>query len=523
MLDSGIFPYGLYPEASLPAAYEAEQFTALVRLATAAYHSDQADLPASTVWPPRILSGIEIAQDVVGGLGLGGVVALTASEITVADGDNWSADMARYGTADGREIEIRVAEVLDPRASDYGTPLRDTALVWRGPVARVDRLAGRKARVALGDATDRLSALLQSTRYTGTGGLQGSEALKDRPMPVCLGRRFNIQPVYLGIVDIGDGLLPTYQTHWRGIVGHNVVRMRGVTQTKVVSTPGVSEWRDYPALGLFQLGSDPDGTVTCDVSGEASAYPDSIAAVLWHMVSALGPQMTDDDRDSVSWQFAEADLPGLVGFYQPAQDITTLAAVQRILSSCGAVLSGDRGGKLRLFDPFTATTDIQFDIAALNVVQEPEPVPLPDQLAPAPREVKVDWGQNDAPIPDLGTAADATLRQRLADTTAPVASYASNLVTQRVARERALRLPGAYYDLVDAQARAERIGTWLEGGARAVRVMTDRYLGQINLGDYGRVTYPGYGLDTGFAGVVVGLREYVERRRVEIVIVGAGG
>lgn len=523
MLDAGFFPYGFLPEASLPADAIEDQAEAPLRFATAAWHSDVADDPPSTAWAARILGDVEVSQDIIGGLGIGGVVALTAAELIVSDQDNWAGDLSRYSTADGREAEIRVAEVTDVRASDFGTPLRDTVVAWRGTVRRVERLSGRRARVSLTDPTARLEAALQPMRYSGAGGLQGSAALADRPMPVCMGRNFNIAPVYLGDVDLGDGPLPTFQSHWRAVVAHDAVRIRGVEQTPVLTAPGVSEFRDWPALGVFQIGSTPDGSVTCGVRGEADGYPNTVPAVIWALCSTLGPQMVTSDRDATSWLFAEADLPGEIDFYQGASDIRTLDAVQRVLAGCGAVLCGDRAGALRLFDPFTRDQTIQFDIPPSGVVDEPEPVTLPDLLSPAPYEVQIGYGANAAPVADIAAGADADLWQRLADGVPPLALYTSNLITQRVAQQRALRLPPVYADAVGAQARAEVIGTWLEGGARAVRIITDRYLHVINMGDVGRVTYPGYGLDTGFIGVVVAMREDQQRRRVTVTLLGNGG
>jgi len=523
MLDQGLFPYGAFAETTLPPGAESEQFAAAVRFATTGWHSDALDDPPSTSWPPRILGEVEVAQSAFAGLGGGNVLSLTASEILISDTDDFAADMARFNTADGREIELRVAEVIAPRASDYGTPLRATARVWRGPVRRVERLAGRRARISLSDEVEALNVPLQPMRYAGTSGLAGGADLADRPLPVAIGQVFNVAPVALGLIDLGDGALLTYQTHWRGIVAHDVVRIRGVAQTAVGSAPGIGQFRDWPGLGVFQLGSSPDGSVTCDVRGEAAGYPSSIPQIVWAIASTLGPSLPEESRDATAWAFAEAALPGLVGFWQPAEDITALAAVQRLLAGCGAVLSGDRAGRLRLFDPFAVADTLQFDIAAARLVAEPEPLGLPDLLAPAPSRVEVEWGRNNAPIGDLAAAVGSAERQRLADFVAPVGSYTSRLIEARVARPRTLRLPGPYALPADAQARAEQIGAFLEGGARAVRVVTDDYLGAINLGDQGRVTYPGAGLEAGMTGTVIGLRERLGARRLEITLLSAEG
>jgi hypothetical protein len=122
----------------------------------------------------------------------------------------------------------------------------------------------------------------QGTRYQGSGGLEGPVALAERPKPVCLGRVFTATLVALGNVDLGAGTLPTYQTNWHAIVAHDAVRIRGVSQAPVTGTPAVGQYRDWPALGCFRLGSTLDGTVAADmqddtVGGYANASPTCFA------------------------------------------------------------------------------------------------------------------------------------------------------------------------------------------------------------------------------------------------------
>lgn len=98
----------------------------------------------------------------------------------------------------------------------------------------------------------------------------------------------------------------------------------------------------------------------------------------------------------------------------------------------------------------------------------------------------------------------------------------SSLITSRVAQQREISFPAAYWTETEALARAEKWRTVLEAGPRMVRVLTDRFLGQIEIGQIGRVTYPAFGFDEGFVGVVVGWRESLTVRRVEITLWGAG-
>ena len=108
------------------------------------------------------------------------------------------------------------------------------------------------------------------------------------------------------------------------------------------------------------------------------------------------------------------------------------------------------------------------------------------------------------------------------DAPASFARTESSLITSRVAQQREISFPAAYWTEAEALARAEKWRTVLEAGPRMVRVLTDRFLGQIEIGQIGRVTYPAFGFDEGFVGVVVGWRESLTARRVEITLWGAG-
>jgi hypothetical protein len=513
----------LSAEAVIPPAAEASQVTTALRLATAAYHTDPADEPPSALYAPRILGDVEVVEDVVGTLGYGGTAALTVSLVDLSDTDLFAADLARFSLADGRLATLRAVPVTDRQASHWGTPLRDAPPVWSGTVRRVDRVAGRRARVSLGDITERLSAPLQPTRYAGTGGLEGDTALEGRPKPVTLGRVFNEAPVFLGNVDLGDGALPTYQAHWRAVDGFDAVRIRGAEQAAVGVAPGVGEYRPWTALGLFQLGSTPDGDVTCGLRGDvAGGYVDTTAGVLWRLLSSLGPQFAETDRDVDSWLLADADIPHAIGLFQGAEETTAQAAAQRILAGSGAVLASGRSGRLRLFDPFARVDTLQFDIRAEWLLVEPVPVELPAALMPAPREVRVEWGRAGASVATPATSTPAALLERLSSGGAPAATYTSAVIAARVAQHRTMLLPGLFADVVGAQARADRIGGWVEDGPQAWAIVTDRYLGQIELGHMGRFTWPGLGLDGGCLGVVVGLRERLAGRRVALTVVGVG-
>jgi hypothetical protein len=289
-----------------------------------------------------------------------------------------------------------------------------------------------------------------------------------------------------------------------------------LADAKVGTAPTVGQYRDWPTLGVFQLGSTPDGTVTADVRGDSTGgYANAIPDVLRRLVQALGPQLSDTDLQTDAWSFAQVDLAGEIGWFRGPDEISTADAAQDILASCGAVLAGGRAGLLRLFDPLADDLP-QFDLPAPWII-DLQPLALPVGLRPLPRAVAVEWQRNWTPLSDLAGSVDGTERQRLAGTASGPARAESALVTSRVAQQRDLRLAGLYATEADALARADKWRRWVEAGPRLFEIQTDRYLGQIECGDIGRVTYPAYGLDRGVRGVVA-WREALGARRLTITL-----
>jgi hypothetical protein len=196
---------GMLAPAFLPDAFISPQSITALRFASAGFYSATTDTPALEFFEPRILGDIEIGQSAADAVAVGGRVALTVSEIALADADGFAADLARYGIADGRQAWVFSIPVNDASASDFGTSLASAAVPFSGIVRQVDRTGAFAARLALNDITERLSTPLQPTLYQGTSGTEGGADLKGKPKPVALGQVFNVAPVFLGNVNLGAG------------------------------------------------------------------------------------------------------------------------------------------------------------------------------------------------------------------------------------------------------------------------------------------------------------------------------
>ncbi len=533
-------PAGTSPAHVVPAAYAVVQPVGLLRWATAGYLSASSDSPADTLWEPRLLGDVQVSQSAVDAVGLGGILPVGLADIDLADADGALADLDRWGTADGRRATITVIPVEDPRASDFGTPLAgaplglrmdllsglatiartDPVAAFAGITSRVDRNLDRTGTLRLVDVVERLAVPLQPTKYLGTGGLEGGDELNDKPKPIALGRVFNIEPVALGDIDLGVGIgaLPTYQFHWREAQAVDAVRIRGVVQTLVGGAPVVGQARAFASLGLFQLGGTPDGSVRCDVRGDAvGGYVSSTAGVMKRLVQSLGPQLGAADIDSTTFAFAETDLPGEIGWSIGPEEITASQAAERIMSGCGAVLCGGRAGTLRLVDPLAEDVD-QFSLAAMHIV-DCRPMAMPAAFKPLPRAVAVGWRPNWAPIDDVAGAVSAADRTRFRNVQSGPGRLESPAVTARVAQQRDLTFRGLYWAQIDAVSRAAVWRRFLAAGPRLFQVTTDRYLQLIETGHIGRITYPAWGLDSGVRVSVVGWAESIAARRLTLTVI----
>ena len=61
------------------------------------------------------------------------------------------------------------------------------------------------------------------------------------------------------------------------------------------------------------------------------------AGVLRRLLQILGPGFSASEFDADAWTLAEADLPGLIGFYQAATPSTALASAETVLAGYGAI------------------------------------------------------------------------------------------------------------------------------------------------------------------------------------------
>lgn len=137
----------------------------------------------------------------------------------------------------------------------------------------------------LEDATDKLNQPVQKDLYTGNGGVDGPEAMRDTSKPVCFGSPFNIEPVLIDpanlvyqfhageareVVQVRDKANPlTLHT----IVSTYEEMMAFQAPSDDVETPDfpLGTYLACPKQGCFRLAGQPAGRITADVRGAGGA------------------------------------------------------------------------------------------------------------------------------------------------------------------------------------------------------------------------------------------------------------
>lgn len=472
----------------------------------------------NTFYRARLMADAVITQTAIDSLGMGGRIGLTAAQLDLWNGDRALDVIAAQGLATGRTARIRALPAPSPWKSDAGGALVDAATAFSGVVSGLAQ-DGQLARMTLDDLSWRLSKPLQANLYDGSGGTGGTADLAGKPKPLSFGWRYNVTPIYLGLVDLGDGAKQTYQTHWRAIAGHDAVRERGVPMSQTTSAPGVGQWKDWPAQGCFQIGFAPNGVITCDVRGDAVGfYAGSTVQIVQRMLSTLGPLFSDSDFDLGSFGLVETQMLGEVGWGIGTESISAADAMAQLVTQCGIWMIGNRAGKLRLAMP-QALPGVENMSLDLGDIVSLSPAQLPASLQPTPSTVEVAAVRNWTPLSDISSGVSAADRSTLAGQGQTVRQF-STLIGGRQYQQRTMTLGGLFRFETDAQRRGAALLSWLEKGLRAFTVTTDKYLGQVELGHVARVTYPLFGLDNGFTGVVAAWSEKIGGRRITLTLVG---
>lgn len=482
------------------------------------YISRATDAPGVAFWPPILSSALDIDRQV------------NFSPDATSAGFSWGR--TRLMNAD-RQLDGTVRKLVTDQAPVriyLGSKSFDEARgIWIDPpLSALERAFVGVTKewvpgdgvvdLPLRDATYALERPLQARFYGGTGGLDGSSSLAGMPLPktrggTALSPVLNVRPVLVDEInriyqytDARGSVVALYENGFSGFTYDG-----DVATLDAWTAPG--HYRTDNSRGLFQLGTDPKGDISCDVTGDfptAGAISDVIQIALYLMLDDLA--LSSSLIDISSWTGASAAYGYTGGIYVGPDQVQAIDVIADLLGSIAGKLIASRVGLIRPFilrapipDARPVATYTAAEIISITRLA------LPETLVPPPYRWRVMWGRNNTPTTSgISELVDTARRQWLSQD-GSYASWmdASLLLSYRNPGDPAPQA-GALLREIEAAAVAQDLGAlWSPGDGRRVRALYDVTLpgGAFSreIGDYVTLDYAIDSLDGGRLGTVVGV------------------
>jgi hypothetical protein len=499
--------------------------TVTLRYSSDGFNTTPIDVSPNAFYAPRIKvpgnyersmfgSGMTTGEQRVGA----GVVELINADGALSDGGR---DSIYDHAFDGYDLTIRTVSRIKPR-------YENSVVVFRGTMEQAE-FPWQKVVIRMRDRLAVLNEPIQPVLFAGTtiaGGMDEAEGrpddLKGRPKPLCFGVPRNVPAVhsniYDDIFDLGQlGLDGIAEVRDSGVL----IPATGTDYTTVAALRAASipegKYATVLNLGLFRLGSIPEGTITASPIVGATAADRSAGQlarrILLHMDLVEGTDFLAKDVEALD-TVNDAEL----GYWIGTDEETALSVLSKILGSIGATIVPDRLGVFRMYrfdDPAgiipvtTFTAAEVLETATVGI----ERLVTGDQGRGVPAwRITQHYGHNAAVMNkselDVSTT-DEFKGFAVEEWRNAVADDYTILAVHRLAPE--LTFDSYFVHEADAQAEAERRLS-LYGVVRDYFVVPVKsYLvEQVDLNSVVRLTLPRFGLDSGKLFRVVGIVEDFE-------------
>ena len=335
-----------------------------LRRSTHPYRTAASDIPSFTPYPDTILSvgswGRELTELFTG-------FSTTARSSIEFYLDDELVALLESANVGGLPVTIR--------CGDAAWPLAEFGVVITATAETLTATSFDTAQLTLRDSAELLRRQLQSTLISA-----GPNA--GQPVPICLGRVFNISPVLI------NEATKTYQLHDGAIQAITAVRENGVA---IPFTANL-------ATGTFALTNNAKGRVTADVDGAkvAGTWLENAQQMITYLVGRFGIAVPNGLAALPAYQ---------LGIYITG-DKTLAAVLDDISASVGAAWYYSRTGQLQwLF--FNGATAPEASLEADDI--EDNSLWPRRRIAPA-KSVKLGYRRNWTPQADglAGTVRETT-------------------------------------------------------------------------------------------------------------------
>jgi hypothetical protein len=469
--------------------------------------------PDSTTWYEGALtSDISVERSIVGRNGIGGLSRVFAEARLTNPGGALDGLLRDYAL-DGRPARLYIGRRTDPRAA-FG-------LVFSGVISSVFGDLN-DIRLSLSDGISKLEQSIQATVYAGSGGLEGGADLAGKPKPIAYGEIFNVSPPLV------DSTKLIYQAHDGPLSDVPAVYDRGVLLTKgadygsqsdlETTAPAAGTYRVYKAGGYFRLGAAPDGTVTCDVLGDASGagYIDRHADIMLRILVDRAA-LFSTELEPGSFSALNTAAAGSCGIWIGTEVRTVAEVIDELLLSAGAFGGFSRQGVFTV-DQVATPGGIVAGVITEEEIGSLERSQLPPAVEPVIWRAALGYQKNYTAQRDLAASVPAARVAFAAEEQRVVSVSDSSIKSRRLLARDLGPEATLYVDQADADAEVQRRFDLWSVPRAAYRITTRPTSLPRELGDDVELTHSRFGLSSGALGRVIGHKVSALNTEVELTV-----
>lgn len=429
----------------------------------------------------------------------------------------WDNIVQNYNV-DGRRVRVFLGvKTLDATRGVYPDPLYSTLFHIFTGIAEPWFVGEDVVEIPLRGVEYKLDSPIQTTLYAGTGGLEGTADLANKPKPMARGGSatrpiLNVTPVLIDptyrIYQYTDAAGTIVNLYERGLTGASAIQFQSDTTDLYTGTTNSGYYRTDDSKGLFQLGNTPAGTITCDVTGAfaTNGAQTKICPIARYLLTEeLGISFTEIDAAAFVGRGATYDYEA--GVWYGTSPVQGWRALADLLGSMGGRLIATKTGRLAPFvlTPPGDASAVAASYTTADIVRI-TPQRMPSDLSPPPYIFKVGYGKNyTIQTTDLASAVTDARRQTLSEP-ASFKSFFDSTVQAAHAKENAPDpIIGNLLLDTDAQTVANALGALWSAERRLYDI--EMWLSPIasEIGDNILITFPQDRFVFGAVAVVVGI------------------
>jgi hypothetical protein len=496
-----------------------------LRFATQGYVTKPTDSPANTYYDGRVKQPGNIQRSVFDRGATYGASRVAYGEVVLVNNDGALDAYLPYGFA-GFPITIRRGVMLPNAAAPTWTT------VLAGVMDSVDFSWG-EISIKVADRQQELSKPLQATRYGGTNslpnGLDGvATDIKGNGRPILFGKATNFTPPQVNtsrrIFELSDGLIQSVDAVYdRGtaLTAGSAYTSQSDMETNAPSAGQYRAWLNA-AGSYIRLGAEPVGEVTVDATQGGSAANRTAAQLMKQVLLKAGISSGDiTAADVTALDTAAAFEAGY--WVTDGTDTTGIQVMDALANTVGAWWGVDRLGKFRmgqLAAPHSANSI--GTLGALDITKI-DRVRSSDQGGGVPAwQVTLNYARMFTVQTDLAAAVPTALKSDRAEEWRTVVSNDASVKTQWP-KAQELKFDTHLISAADAATEAaRRLGLYKvrRDTLQARCKLSDAMAAAIDLGTTVVVQLPRFGMSSGKAFLVTGIRTDLRNNTFDLTLWG---